>query len=226
MIANLIIILNLFILESLLSVDNAAVLAIMVKDLPKDQQPKALKYGLIGAFVFRGLALLLATYIIKFSFLKILGGLYLCYLCYAFFTPEKDSLEEGINKDSNKLFSFFKNKIGLFWSTVILVEAIDLAFSIDNVFAAAAMTNNIVLIMIGVGIGIISMRFIAQWFVTLIHKHPTLETSAFIVIGLLGLKLIIPTIFSIEVSHAVNMVFSFIMMAIFFIPLINFKSLK
>ena len=74
---------NLIIIESLLSVDNAAVLATMVMDLPEKQREKALKYGIIGAYVFRGLAMIFAGILLKFWFLKPLGGLYLLYLVYS-----------------------------------------------------------------------------------------------------------------------------------------------
>jgi predicted tellurium resistance membrane protein TerC len=81
--------------------------------------------------------------------------------------------------------------MGPFWATVVLVEIMDLAFSIDNVFAAVAFTDNIWLICTGVFIGILAMRFVAQGFVKLMEKYPFLETSAFIVIGILGVKLTI-----------------------------------
>lgn len=63
----ILIILNLIIIESLLSVDNAAVLATMVMDLPKEQREKALKYGIIGAYVFRGICLVLAAWLVKYG---------------------------------------------------------------------------------------------------------------------------------------------------------------
>ncbi len=230
---DLFVVLNLIVLESILSVDNAAVLAVMVNDLPKDQRPKALKYGLWGAFIFRGICLLLASLLIKVMWLKILGGLYLMYLTIGHFTPKKDTLEEIdiSTKKSNKWFLRLKNKIGLFWSTVVLVEIMDLAFSLDNVFAAVAMTPNIWLIYFGVFIGIISMRFVAQWFNHLINKFPSLGTSAFIVIGMLGLKLIFsglidtfhifPKISSIINTHIFDFIFSGLTMLVFFIPLIT-----
>ncbi len=232
--AALFIIFNLIVLESLLSVDNAAVLAVMVKDLPKEQQPKALKYGLWGAFFFRGLCLVLASWLIQVIWLKALGGLYLLYLVYSHFTPAKDSIEEGIDKEHSGWFNWIKGKVGLFWSTVILVEIMDLAFSIDNVFAAVAMTDNIYLIMGGVFIGIITMRFVATWFVKLMQKHPSLETSAFIVIAILGVKLIlsciadyIPSFKPVKEmleSHIFDLLFSGIMMVIFFVPLLINKN--
>jgi YkoY family integral membrane protein len=224
-----IMIITLIFLEVMLSVDNAAVLAIMVKDLPKNQQPKALRYGLVGAYVFRGLCLFFAAYLVKIIWLKILGGAYLLYLTYSHFTPEKDSAEEGFD-DSKSWVKWLKKKIGPFWGTVILVEIMDLAFSIDNVFAAVAMTDNLWVIMAGVAVGILAMRFVAQYFVILIDKYPSLNTSAFIVIALLGLKLIAGGIADYSpdsgmskllANHWTDFVFSSVMMLIFFLPLLK-----
>lgn len=234
--SEILIIFNLFVLESLLSVDNAAVLAVMVKDLPKDQQPRALKYGLIGAFAFRGLCLFVASWLVKILWLKILGGAYLLYLVYGHFTPKKDTIQEGIDKDKNRVYKWFQKNIGSFWSTVILVEIMDLAFSIDNVFAAVAMTDNFWLIIVGVCIGIVSMRFVATWFTKLLARVPSLERSAFIVIAILGLKLIISgivdyipsakAIHNVLSNHIFDLVFSGVMMLIFFIPILLNKTRK
>src|SRR4029450_12208672 len=70
----------LVILEGLLSADNALVLAVMILGLPRHDQKKALRYGLVGAFAFRIAATLLATYFIRMGWVKILGGCYLLYL--------------------------------------------------------------------------------------------------------------------------------------------------
>jgi YkoY family integral membrane protein len=183
---------NLVIIESLLSVDNAAVLATMVMDLPKDQRNKALKYGIIGAYVFRGLCLLFAAWLIKIWWLKPLGGLYLLYLVFDYFkgkmTPSKE--DDTLDKKSNWLYRSTVGWMGQFWATVALVELMDLAFSIDNVFAAVAFSENLVLIWVGVFIGILAMRFVAQAFVKLMERYTFLETSAFVVIGILGFKLL------------------------------------
>lgn len=68
---------SLILLEGLLSADNALVLAVMVKHLPKEQQKKALFYGILGAYLFRFLAIGLGTFLIKFTLVKVLGALYL-----------------------------------------------------------------------------------------------------------------------------------------------------
>ncbi len=186
---------NLILIESLLSVDNAAVLATMVVDLPKDQRKKALKYGIIGAYVFRGLCLLFAAVLIQIWWFKPVGGIYLLILAAKyFFKKEKDESPETVTEElERKKKSWLYRKtlgvFGPFWATVILVELMDLAFSIDNVIAANAYTSNIILIWVGVFIGILAMRFVAQGFVKLMEKYPFLNTSAYLVITILGLKL-------------------------------------
>jgi len=229
----LLIILNLIVIESLLSVDNAAVLATMVMDLPKNQRDKALKYGIIGAYVFRGICLLLAAWLVQIWWLKSLGGLYLLYLAVDYFI-KKSKKEEGADEEEDKSKSWiYKSTVGLmgtFWATVALVEVMDLAFSIDNVFAAVAFTDHIWLIYIGVFIGILAMRFVAQAFVKLMEKFSFLETVAFIVIGVLGIKLTssLFTHFYPEsaVSHLIegeqtDMFVSVFTVAVFIIPVVT-----
>lgn len=193
------VIVNLILIESLLSVDNAAVLATMVMDLPKDQRRKALKYGIIGAYVFRGICLLFAALLIKIWWFKPLGGIYLLILAIKFFLKkdtqeyDEEDVEHVTQELERKKKGWFYRKtlgaFGPFWATVILVELMDLAFSIDNVIAANAYTDNIILIWVGVFIGILAMRFVAQGFVKLIEKYSFLTICAYSVIGLLGAKL-------------------------------------
>ncbi len=189
--SSLLVIGNLIMIESLLSVDNAAVLATMVMDLPPKQRASALKYGIIGAYFFRGICLFFASFLVQIWWLKPIGGLYLLYLVWGWLkgrkTPQKE--DDYFDKQSNWLYQSLSGTLGTFWSTVFLIEMMDLAFSIDNIFAAVAFTDNLVLICVGVFIGILAMRFVAQGFVGLMERYPFLETCAFLVIGLLGLKL-------------------------------------
>jgi YkoY family integral membrane protein len=231
-IPSLLIVANLIVIESLLSVDNAAVLATMVMDLKAEERAKALRYGIIGAYVFRGICLLLAAWLVKIWWLKPLGGLYLLYLAYDYFrtkaTPQTE--DDTIDKKSNW---FYRNTLGLmgnFWSTVALVEIMDLAFSIDNVFAAVAFSDNLILICFGVFVGILAMRFVAQGFVNLMEKYPFLQTAAFVVIGILGLKLFLSLFehfypdhaFShFLASHAADWGVSILTVAVFVVPILT-----
>ncbi len=228
------IVFTLIIIESLLSIDNAAVLATMVMDLPKEQRGKALKYGIIGAYVFRGICLVLASWLIKIWWLKLVGGLYLLYLMIHYFiskaTPRTEEDIIDIDKKSNFIYRNTLGLFGKFWSTVIMIEAMDLAFSMDNVFAVVAFTDNIWLITIGVFIGILAMRFVAQGFVKLMEKYPFLEKAAFIVIGVLGLKLTFSVyshfypeelISKIMEHHDADLYLSFLTVGIFIVPILT-----
>lgn len=184
----------LIIIESLLSVDNAAVLATMVMDLEPKERARALKYGIIGAYVFRGICLILAGVLLQVWWLKPLGGLYLLYLVYKWWrgrrTPQhEDDADYVPDKKQSWFYRVTVGRLGNFWATVALVELMDLAFSIDNVFAAVAYSPNLIAIWIGVFIGILAMRFVAQGFVRLMEKYSFLEVCAYLVIAVLGLKL-------------------------------------
>lgn len=231
-ISSLMIIGNLVLIESLLSIDNAVVLATMVLALPHNQRKRALNYGIVGAYLFRGICLLLATYLIKIWWLKVIGGAYLLYLLFEWF-KKKSAKKKGHvvhKKSENGLYSIFSGKIGHFWATVISVELMDLAFSMDNVFAAVAFSNNILIILCGVFIGILAMRFVAQAFVKLMELYPFLDTCAYMVIGILGFKLVL-TLYThyfpdteathILHSHMADWVTSGLTLGIFVIPIIT-----
>lgn len=229
-----VIICNLIIIESLLSVDNAAVVATMVLDLSRKDRKRALSYGIVGAYVFRGICLFFATYLIQVWWLKPLGGLYLLYLFIKFFIDKAKHKEKDktVNKEKNWFYKRVTGAIGPFWSTVLLVEIMDMAFSIDNVFAAVAFTNNIILVWVGVFIGILAMRMVARSFVTLMERFPFLETAAFIVLGVLGLKLSLSLyehfypdtgISKMLADERADWATSVLTIAIFFIPLLTSK---
>ena len=172
-------ILLLLLLEGLLSADNALVLAMMVKHLPEKQQSKALMYGIWGAYFFRFLVIGIGTYLIKFTWIKALGALYLLYMAYKGLFGGGEENNDGISKMAKK---------GLV-ATVISVEAMDIVFSIDSITAALAISDQVWVLFLGAVFGILMMRGVAQVFVTLIEKVPELEKTAYILIGLIGLKL-------------------------------------
>lgn len=228
--------LNILLIELILSIDNASVLAVIVnKKLSNDvERGKALKYGILGAYVFRGLSLLLVSFIIYNpsigAWFKMIGGIYLCYLFYTHLTPEIDSVEEGDTGFLDKWCA--KLGINNFWSTVIIVEFLDIVFSIDNLVACVSLSSNIYLVCGAVFIGILGMRFVAKYFSSLLEKHPSLEKSAFIVILLLGVKMFIAGIFdfmpntyihTLLNSHETDIAFSMLTLIVFLFPILKSK---
>ncbi|MDQ0878378.1 YkoY family integral membrane protein [Paenibacillus sp. V4I3] len=180
---------TLVILEGLLSADNALVLAVMVKHLPKEQQKKALFYGLLGAYVFRFIAIGVGTFLVQITWIKVLGGAYLLWIAISnLFFKKKE--EEG--EVQNKGLSF--------WRTVLAVEVMDIAFSVDSVLAAFGVSDQVWVLFLGGIIGVLMMRGVAQIFLKLIDKIPELEKAAFILIIIIGLKMIAGA-FGVHISH-------------------------
>jgi len=171
---------TLIILEGLLSADNALVLAVMVKHLPKVQRKKALFYGIFGAYLFRVLAIGLGVTLTTIPWIKIVGGHYLLWIVFQNFIVKKDDEE-------------VQTKISGFWRTVLTVELMDIAFSFDSVIAAFGVSNQEWILLLGGILGILMMRGVAQIFLALIEKIPELETAAFILVAFIGVKMIVST---------------------------------
>ena len=186
----------LIVLEGLLSADNAMVLAVMVLGLPEKQRHKALQYGLVGAFAFRFITTLVAFWLIRLAFAKLIGGLYLLYLPYQHFWGSRESTEE--RRTPPKATPW----LGLpaFWATIVKVELMNLVFSIDSILAAVAMSPKIWVVMAGGILGIIGMRIVVGQLLVLIQRYPAIVDGAFIIIAWVGIKLIL------EYLHAEHLI--------------------
>jgi YkoY family integral membrane protein len=173
-------------LEGLLSADNAMVLAVLVLGLPKAEQRKALRYGILGAFGFRAIATLLAAYLIRLGWVKLVGAGYLLYLVYSHFRGGQ-SLEDRHGPRQAQPW------MGLtaFWATVVKVELTDIVFAIDSILVAVAMSPKLWVILTGGILGIIMMRLVIGRLLYLVERYPPLVDGAFVIIGWVGLKLLV-----------------------------------
>jgi YkoY family integral membrane protein len=194
---------TLVILEGLLSADNALVLAVMVKHLPPDQRKKALFYGLLGAYVFRFIAIGVGVFLIKLWWVKIIGAAYLAWLSIKYFMDKRKAAQSdeeeahGMNQ-TGLLIRLF----GTFWGTVVAVEIMDIAFSVDSVLAAFGVSEQIWVLLVGGMLGVLMMRGIAGVFLKLIDRIPELETSAYVLILLIAAKMLI-AVFGIHLPHSI-----------------------
>jgi len=159
----------LIVLEGVLSIDNALVLGLLAKRLPKHQQKKALTYGLVGAFVFRMLAIATASFLLRWRIVKLFGGGYLLYVALKHFIFERrekhdehvgivDGQQPGLFDESgreltreeaaeefharNRLPVDVRRPAAGFWSTVFVIEMTDIAFAIDSILAAIALVGS------------------------------------------------------------------------------------
>ncbi len=181
------IILSLVLIECLLSVDNAIVLAAQTRVLPTlKEQEESLFYGIWGSYLFRFLIIGIGTFLINFWEIKVLGAIYLMYLSYRFF---KNQLTGQHHRRQRKSHAAGLTGRKRFWAVVAQIEFIDIVFSIDSVLASLAVSSSPVIVLIGGFIGIACMRGVAEIIMRLMRKIPELEPMAYVLIFLIAIKL-------------------------------------
>jgi YkoY family integral membrane protein len=183
-------------LEGLLSADNALVLAIMSKHLPKEQQKKAINIGLLLAFIFRIGAIFIISYLFHVWQVQAIGAAYLIFI----------SLKHLLKRDHGD-----KEKKGKSYRmTVAQIALADIAFAIDSILAAVALVialpdtpmgdiggmdgAKFIVILLGAIAGLIVIRFAAGYFVKVLTERPSLETAAMLIVGWVGVKLLMHTL--------------------------------
>jgi YkoY family integral membrane protein len=176
----------LVLLEGLLSADNALVMAVIILGLPRLDQRKALQYGLVGAFAFRTLATVLAAHLIRIAWVKLAGGLYLMYLAQGHFFGGADAEQRGKPKTARPMMG-----LPALWATIVKVELINLAFSVDSILVAVAMSPKFWVILTGGLLGIVAMRVVVGQLLTIVRRYPSIVDGAFVIIAWIGLKLLI-----------------------------------
>jgi tellurite resistance protein TerC len=207
-------------LEGLLSIDNAAVLGALVSVLPNHQpvpyprplrflqehtdqllgmqQAAALKVGLLMAYLGRGLMLILAAWVSSHPLLKIAGAVYLLKLALGHFAQRNEPAQAAEITGPSAQAS---NNMAVFWWVVLQVELTDLVFSLDNVVVAVALSRQLWVVLLGVALGIIIMRFAAGLFTWLIQREPILITAAYLIVFNIGLELLLVELFQIEFNQ-------------------------
>jgi tellurite resistance protein TerC len=217
------IVLQLIFLEGILSIDNAAVLGAMVAPLPDDkpipwppwfrqvgerlhsilgpQRLAALRVGLLGAYAGRGAMLLVTSFLINNGWIRLVGAAYLIRLAF----NELGDTTPGVETEEERIKAL---QSASFWSVVLSVEVMDLIFSIDNVIAAVSLSNEIWVVMLGVGIGILAMRFAAGWFSYAVEREPILKPAAYALIFNIGIQLILEQVWGVEISDPVRFLIS------------------
>jgi YkoY family integral membrane protein len=186
----------LVVLEGLLSADNALVVAVMILGLPRTEQKLALRYGLLGAFAFRIIATLLAVYLIRLAWVKLLGGLYLVYLTYVHFFESGDAEQRSKPRPARPWMG-----LSALWGTILKVELVNIAFSVDSILVAVAMSRKTWVVLAGGLIGIVAMRVVIAQLLAIVRRYPTLVDGAFVIIALVGAKLLLEFANAMEWIH-------------------------
>lgn len=235
----------LIVLEGVLSIDNALVLGLLARRLPRPQQPRALTYGLLGAFVFRLIAITTASLLLKWLIAKLLGGLYLLYVSFKYFIFESHhdkphgakaigggrptAADQGSEAEEADGASSPEDagpvqpapqqvqpdrRYPLFWPTVAVIELTDIAFAVDSILAAVGLVADesasgspggphpkLWVIITGGMLGVVLMRFAAVLFIRLLERFPRFETAAYLLVAVIGTKLVLDWAFNRDPRH-------------------------
>lgn len=171
----------LVVLEAVLSADNAIALAAIAQGLhdPKLQR-NALNLGLVVAFVLRVGLILAASWVVQYWQFELLGAAYLLWLVFEYFTSN-DS--EGKEHHGPRFTSL--------WQAIPVIAFTDLAFSLDSVTTAIAVSKETWLILIGGAIGVVTLRFMAGLFIRWLEEFEHLESAGYLTVALVGLRLLV-----------------------------------
>ena len=196
-------------LELVLSADNAVALASITRRLEnQENQQLALNIGILISLILRVVLILTAQFVLSAWPLKLLAGLYLICLFLNKFTSLFSNFSHS--KEDN-LLSRGKYPLA---NTIILLALTDLAFSIDSIAAAVAISDQILLVIIGALIGVLALRFTSGIFIRLLDQFERLEPAGYLAVGIVGLKLIVNLLLP---SLIFNEWLLFILMVIVFI---------
>ena len=146
--------------------------------------------------LFRIVATLLAVYLIRLAWVKLLGGLYLLYLTYQHFFRSGDAEERSKPRPARPWLG-----LSALWGTILKVELVNIAFSVDSILVAVAMSPKTWVVLTGGLLGIVAMRVVISQLLAIVRRYPALVDGAFIIIALVGAKLLLEYAVAMEWIH-------------------------
>ena len=171
-------------LETVLSADNAIALAAIAQGLKDPKlEKRALDIGLVCAYVLRMLLIFTATWVVQFWQFELAGALYLLWLVFQHFTRPDETESSNSVPEVNSL-----------WRVIPVLAFTDLAFSLDSVTTAIAITQDTWLIVLGGTIGVITLRFLAGLFIRWLDEYEHLADAGYVTVALVGLRLLLKVV--------------------------------
>ena len=176
----------LVILELILSADNAVALAAIARASRNPEQERlALNIGIGLAMMLRVGLIALAQWVLQRAWVQLLAAAYLFWL---FVNHLRQSSQDTADQTTALANSSPSRPL---LQTVLLLGFTDLAFSIDSVAAAVAVSDQILLISTGAVIGIFALRFTSGLFIRWLDEFDRLERAGFLSVAFVALRLLI-----------------------------------
>ena len=152
--------LAIILIDLVLAGDNAILIGLAARKLPKEQQKKVILWGAIGAIVIRVIATLLVVYLLKIPGLHLIGGILLIWIAYKLLVEEEE--HEVTAADS-------------LWGAVKTIIIADALMGLDNVLAVAGASHgNMWLVTIGLLVSIPVVMWGSTLILKMIERYPVI----------------------------------------------------
>ena len=166
------------VIDLVLAGDNAIVIGMAARNLPKEQQKKAVIWGTVGAVVIRAVATLAVVWLLAIPGLLLVGGLFLVWIALKLLTEEK-------NHDNVKAGTTLSAAI----RTIVIADAV---MGIDNILAVAgAAHGSFALVVVGLAISVPVMVWGSTLVLKLIEKYPATMYIGAAVLAFTAAKMIV-----------------------------------
>ncbi|ASS97583.1 MULTISPECIES: TerC family protein [Peribacillus] len=164
-------------IDLVLAGDNAILIGLAARKLPKDQQKKVIIWGAVGAIVIRIIATLLVVWLLEVPGLHLIGGLLLVWIAYKLLIEE----EEHDLKPADSMWAAIK--------TIIIADAL---MGLDNVLAVAGASHgNFTLVVIGLLVSIPVVMYGSTLILKLIERFPVIIIIGAGILGWTAAKMIV-----------------------------------
>jgi len=184
--------LSIIVVNLVLSGDNAFVIAMAVRSLPRKQRMNGIAFGVGAAVVLRVVLTFFAAMLLQIQYVKLIGGAVIIWIAVKLLM--EGAPEDKIQEDAKSL-----------WHAVQIIIVADITMSLDNVLAvAAASKGNFFLLIFGLGLSIPIVMFASTLLVMLMDKYPIIIYIGAAVLGQVGGEMMVTDPFIIGLLNPSN----------------------
>ena len=204
--------LSIVLIDLILAGDNAVIIAMAVRSLPRKQRQKGILFGSGAAVLLRVVLTFFAAQLLQTPYLKFVGGLFILWIAVKLFIEGNPG--EEIHREPKTI-----------WQAMWVIVVADITMSVDNVLAVAgASKGNLFLLIFGLGLSIPFVVFTSSLLSMLMDKYPYIIYIGAAVLGKVGAEMIFTDPFIVEHFNP-SVVFQYAMEALFAIGVIAFGKL-
>lgn len=170
---------SIVLIDLLLAGDNAVVIAMAVRALPKEQRTKGIIFGSLAAVLLRVVLTFFVAQLLTMSYVKLIGGIVIVWIAVKLFVEDAEAVET--HKEAATL-----------WHAIRLIVIADITMALDNMLAVGAASNgNFFLLLFGLGLSIPFIVFTSSLLSMLMDKYPVIIYIGAALLGKIGGQMII-----------------------------------